>query len=121
MDASSLTEGVDFTYHVWTNMSVRRVIIWGISVHSIHKEEVLFLSLVCTCKKASINKFEVYVDVQNGALRFRGKHLTIDVLVSSNSCCHPFLSYGNCPQNHLSHDYYYIYIVEAFITLNSKS
>ena len=34
------TEGVQ------TNVSVRRCIIWGISVHSIHKREVLFSSYV---------------------------------------------------------------------------
>ena len=28
---------VDSSYHVWTSVSVRRGIIWGISVHSIHK------------------------------------------------------------------------------------
>ena len=34
--------GVDSSYHVWIKLSVRRGIIWGISVHTIHKIEVLF-------------------------------------------------------------------------------
>ena len=50
-----------------------------------------YFSLVCTFRKA-INFFEVKVDVQKGSLRFREKHLTIDVLFSSNyvfiHCCH---------------------------------
>ena len=70
---------------------------------------------MCVCKKASINKLEMYVDVQNDALRFREKQLTIYLLVSCNSCFHPLLSYGNCPQNHLIHDLYSVYIVQAFI------
>ena len=43
-------------------MSVRKVIIWGISAHSIHKGEELFF-WVSTFKKA-INDVEVKVDVQ---------------------------------------------------------
>ena len=46
-------------------------IIWGTIVHDIHKGEVS-ISLVCTFKKA-IKKFEVNVDSQKKALRFRGK------------------------------------------------
>ena len=76
---------------------------------------------MCICQKAFSNKFEVYVVVQNGALRLRGKHLTIDVLVSSNSCFHALLSSGNFPQNSLVHDLYIVYIVEAFITSNPKA
>ena len=37
-------QGVDSSYHIWTNMSVRRGIIWGISAHSIDKGEVLIFS-----------------------------------------------------------------------------
>ena len=35
--------GVVFPYHVQTNVSVRRGIIWGISLHSIHMEEVFII------------------------------------------------------------------------------
>jgi hypothetical protein len=35
-------QGVDQSYHVQTNMSVERGIIWGISVYNIYKGEVLF-------------------------------------------------------------------------------
>ena len=38
--------GVDSSYHVRIDVSVRRGIIWGISVHSINKGEVLFFSSV---------------------------------------------------------------------------
>ena len=33
--------GVDFSYHLWTKVSVRMGIIWGISVQTIHKGHVL--------------------------------------------------------------------------------
>jgi hypothetical protein len=33
---------VDSSYHIQITVSIRRGIIWGISVHNIHKEEVLF-------------------------------------------------------------------------------
>ena len=33
---------MDSSYHVRINMSVRRNIIWNISVHSVHEGEVLF-------------------------------------------------------------------------------
>ena len=51
---------------------------------------------MCTFKKA-IKYFEVKVDVQKEAQRFR-KFLTMDVLVSSNSYFHSFLSYGSSYQ-----------------------
>ena len=38
--------GVDSSYHIWTHMSVRRDITWGMSVHNIHQGEVLFFSSV---------------------------------------------------------------------------
>ena len=34
--------GLDFSYHIQTNMSVTRSIIWGIRVHCIHKGEIFF-------------------------------------------------------------------------------
>ena len=37
---------MDPSYYVQTNVSVRRGIIWGISVHRVHKGEVLFFSSV---------------------------------------------------------------------------
>jgi len=43
-------QGVESLYHVQNNMSIRRNIIWGISVHSIHKGLLLFYH-VCTSKK----------------------------------------------------------------------
>ena len=88
--------GMDSSYHVLqTNVSVRRGIIWGISVHNIHKKEGFF-SLVCAFKKA-IKNFKVKVDVQRWVPRFQ-QIFKIDVLVSSNLRLHLFLSYGNSPQ-----------------------
>jgi len=46
-----LSTGVDSLYHIEINMNVRRGIIWGLSVQSIHEGEVYF-SLVCTLRKA---------------------------------------------------------------------
>ena len=43
--------GVDYSYHVRTNVSVRRVIIFGISVHNIQHGEVLFFFSVCVWKR----------------------------------------------------------------------
>ena len=34
--------GRDSSYHVGANVNVRRGIIWGISIHNIHKGEILF-------------------------------------------------------------------------------
>lgn len=39
-------QGVDFSYHVWTNVCVRRFIIQCNSIHTIHEGEVLFYSRV---------------------------------------------------------------------------
>ena len=44
--------------------------------------ERYYFSLVCTSKKV-VKKYDVKVDVQKGAIRFRGT-LMIDVLLSSN-------------------------------------
>ena len=43
--------GVDYSYHIRSNVSVERAIVQGISVHSKHKGEVLF-SIGCTFIKA---------------------------------------------------------------------
>lgn len=40
----TFAQGVDFSYHVQTIVSVRRGVIWGSSVNSIHKWEVLLFS-----------------------------------------------------------------------------
>ena len=73
MDASSLTEGVDSIYHVQTNVSVEEGLLFEALAYIVYKKKRYYLSLVCTCKKASNNQFEVYVEVQNGALSFSGK------------------------------------------------
>ena len=52
---------------------------------------------MCTFLKV-VNCFEVKVDVEKGTLRFEGKKLTIDVLVSSNLHFHPLLSCAHNPQ-----------------------
>ena len=44
---------------------------------------------MCTSRKGIVLN-EIKVDVQKGALRFRG-NLSIDVFVSSNSCFDPLL------------------------------
>ena len=43
-----LSRVVDFSYHIQSDVSVRRGIIWGISVHNINKGEVLFLKIAKT-------------------------------------------------------------------------
>ena len=55
--------GVDSSYDVQIIVSVRRGIILSISIHSIHKIEVLIFSSVYTFL---INKFEVKVEIQKG-------------------------------------------------------
>ena len=75
-------------------------IIQGVSVHSIHKGEVLVFSRVRKPFKKAIKNLEVNVDSQKGALRFRGK-MTKDVLVSSKLCFHPLSAYGNNSQRHV--------------------
>ena len=54
------------------------------------------VSKVCTITKA-IKNVKVKVDVRKGAHGLERK-LTMDVLISSNSCFHSLLSYGNSPQ-----------------------
>ena len=39
-------QGVDSSYHLRINMSVKTCINWGISVHSVHKGEVLISTSV---------------------------------------------------------------------------
>ena len=43
-DTAHATLGVASSYHVRTNVSVRRDKIWGSSVHGIHKGKVLIFS-----------------------------------------------------------------------------
>ena len=52
IDQQNLVEdlGVDFSYDICTNVSVRRVVIWTISVHIVRKGEVLFFSSVYNWK-----------------------------------------------------------------------
>ena len=54
--------GVDSSYYIQTNMSVRRVL-FEASVHIVYIRERDTFSLVCTSKKA-INFFEVKVNVR---------------------------------------------------------
>ena len=56
-------------------------------------KENYYFSLMCTTIMLIII-FEVEVEVQKGALRFR-EILTIDMLVSSNSYFRPLLPYGH--------------------------
>lgn len=53
-------QGVDSSNHAWTNVCVRRGNIWGISVHNVHKGEILLYSSV------NIQKGCLEVDVQKG-------------------------------------------------------
>lgn len=82
---------VDNSNHIQTSASAKGDIIWGISVHSIHKEGVLFFSSVY------IKKDELKVDVQNETLSL-DKKWTIDMLVSYNLNFHSLLSYDNSPK-----------------------
>ena len=65
-------QGVDCSYHIQTNVSLRRSIVQGIIVHNICMRERYYCFLVCTYEKA-INIVEVKIDVQKRALRFREK------------------------------------------------
>ena len=61
------TLGVDSSYHIQSSMSVRRGIIWDISIHNIRKGEGLFekrnqIKVVCAFKKGT-KKLEVNIDV----------------------------------------------------------
>ena len=61
---------MDSTYHVRTNVSVRRGTSFEALAYKVNiRERFLFFSLVCAFKKA-IKNFEVNVDVQKGALKF---------------------------------------------------
>ena len=82
--------GFDSSYHIWTNVSVRRGVIWGISVHGIHKGEVLFISSVYI-EKGYLEYWSKGRCAKGGPRSWR-KKLSIDVLVPSNNiyihCCH---------------------------------
>ena len=73
-----------------------RGIIWGIGVHSIQRGGTLIFSSV-NIEKGYKDRLKSEGRCTKGALRFR-ENLTINVIVSSNSCHHPLLSYGNNPQ-----------------------
>ena len=89
--------GVDSSYHIWTNMSIERGVLWDIIVHSIHvKERYSFFYSVYI--QQGYYYFELNIDVQKGTYVLE-KWLTINVLVSSTLCFHPLLSYGNSPQS----------------------
>ena len=53
------------SYHVRTNMSVRRVVIQGVELYV---REMLLFSLVCTLKR--LEDTQLNVVVQKGVLRF---------------------------------------------------
>ena len=71
---------MDSSYHVQTNVNIKRVIVQNTCVHSIHKREVLYFSSVYISH--AMKNFIVKVDVQKEILRFREK-LTLVVLFSS--------------------------------------
>ena len=48
IDQNHLPRGVDNSYHVRTNVSIRSGIVWGISVHIVHKGQVFIFSIVYT-------------------------------------------------------------------------
>lgn len=56
---------MDSLYHTQINMSVGRGNIWGISVNSLYKGEVLFFPGVYILKKV-IKNIEVKANVQKG-------------------------------------------------------
>ena len=70
------------SHHVRTNMSVRRGIIFEALAYIANIREMCYFSIGCTYKKA-IKYFEVKVDVQKWALRFR-KETIIDVFLLFN-------------------------------------
>ena len=43
LEGVHVTMGVDFLYHVQTNVSVKASIIWGASTHSIHIGESVYI------------------------------------------------------------------------------
>ena len=73
--------GLDSSYHIRTNMSVRMGVIWGTSIHKIHKGEVLVFSSVYL--KRLLRNFEIKKGAQMGPSCLVNI-LRIDVLVSSN-------------------------------------
>jgi hypothetical protein len=68
--------GVDSSYHICTNVSVRKGILFEALVYVLHLRERYYFSLVCIFKKVIILFFEVKVDVQKGVVRFREKFNT---------------------------------------------
>ena len=54
--------GLDSSYHVQINVSVKKGIIWGISIHNIHKGEVWFFpSAYILERQVRITKYEKYM------------------------------------------------------------
>lgn len=92
-----LTCGWDSLYHIWPNMSVRRGNIWGINVQCIHKGDVLF-SFSVYIQKGYLEKWSKDRCINKVLREGLEKHLTIDVLVSSNIHFHPILSYRDSLQ-----------------------
>ena len=68
--------GVDSSYHVLINASLRRDLIEALA-YIIYTRRRYYFSLVCTCKRA-IQSSKVRVDVQKSPLRFRDLNI-IDV------------------------------------------
>lgn len=99
-DPNVRPQGVDSSHHAWTNVIVRRDIIWDTGAHSIHKVGIVF-SLVCTFRKL-IENFDVKVDVQKWALRAR-ENTNNGCVVPSNSCIHPLLHLATILSDHHVH------------------
>jgi len=71
--------GTDTSYIVRTNMSVRScTTVCEALAYILYLRKGHYFALVCTSRKA-IKNFEVDVNVQKGALRFREKKPTLDV------------------------------------------
>ena len=82
------------SYHAWTNMSVEGVL-FEASTYIVYLRERFCFPLLCTFKKV-IKSIDVKIDVQKGTMRCK-RNLTINVLVSSNTCSHRFLSHDSSP------------------------
>ena len=82
--------GGGLSCHVQTN------VLFEALAYMVYIREKYHFSLVCTSRKAIIS-FEVKIDVQKGGPSCLEKFLTVDILVSSNSCFHPLLSYDHSP------------------------
>ena len=95
------SHGVDSSYHMQTNMGVRKGNVWGISVHSINKGEVLFVFVMNIWRGYSF--FTLKVDVLKGALRFR--ELIDTTCVSIIQLMFSLLSYGNNAQWYFVHSW----------------